>query len=146
MYHYTKFELLNAFNKIYIDVQSCIISTIIFFNILQLFRQANPKKCQNCNFDKITQKWEVMFNYLPNTTHFIHFQSVRPKKWNIRNKTNKYRWYFRSRPHQTTLLKKEKTKKHHDFSVFLFNYFNILFNIQSLMQLWFWHWLVDKRC
>ena len=33
-----------------------------------------------------------MFVYFPNTSHFIHFQSVRQKKLNIHNKTNKYRY------------------------------------------------------
>ena len=42
------------------------------------------------------QKMEIIFVYLPNTSHFMHLQSVSPKKWNIRNKTNKYRWHFRS--------------------------------------------------
>ena len=50
------------------------------------------------------QKREIIFVYLPNTSHFMHFQSVRQKKWNIHNKTNKYRWHFRSKPHQTTSL------------------------------------------
>ena len=50
------------------------------------------------------QKKEIIFVYLPNTSHFIHFQSVRQKKWNFHNKTNKYRWHFRSKPHQTTSL------------------------------------------
>ena len=36
----------------------------------------------------------------------MHFQSVRQKKGHIHNKTNKYRWYFRSKSHQTTSLKK----------------------------------------
>ena len=34
----------------------------------------------------------------------MHFQSVCQKKGNIHNKTNKYRWHFRSKPHQTTSL------------------------------------------
>ena len=34
----------------------------------------------------------------------MHFQPVRQKKWNIHNETNKYRWHFRSKPHQTTSL------------------------------------------
>ena len=50
------------------------------------------------------QKKEMIFVYLPNTSYFMHFQSVRQKKWNIHNKTNKYRWHFRSKPHQTTSL------------------------------------------
>ena len=50
------------------------------------------------------QKREIIFVYLSNTSHFMHFQSVRQKKWNIHNKTNKYRWHFRSKPHQTTSL------------------------------------------
>ena len=45
-----------------------------------------------------------MFVYLPNTSYFLHFQSVRQKKWNIHNKTDKYLWHFRSKPHQTTSL------------------------------------------
>ena len=49
-------------------------------------------------------KKEIIFVYLPNTSHFMHFQSVRQKKGNIHNKTNKYRWYFRSKFHQTTSL------------------------------------------
>ena len=49
-------------------------------------------------------KMEIMFVYLLNTSHFIHFQSVRQKKWNIHNKTNKYWWHFRSKPHHTTSL------------------------------------------
>ena len=51
------------------------------------------------------QKREIIFVYLPNTSHFMHFQSVRQKKGNIHNKTNKYRWHFRSKPHQTTSLR-----------------------------------------
>ena len=47
---------------------------------------------------------EMIFVYLPNTSHLMHFQSVRQKKGNIHNKTNKYRWHFRSKPHQTTSL------------------------------------------
>ena len=35
----------------------------------------------------------------------MHFKSVRQKKGNIHNKTNKYRWHFRSKPHQTTSLR-----------------------------------------
>ena len=50
------------------------------------------------------QKREIIFVYLPNTSYFMHFQSVRQTKWNIHNKTNKYRWHFRSKPHQTTSL------------------------------------------
>ena len=45
-----------------------------------------------------------MFVNLPNTSHFIHFQSVRQKEDNIRNQTNKNRLHFRSAPHQTTSL------------------------------------------
>ena len=80
MLHHTKFEPPNAFHKIYVNVQSCVRSMIIFIKILQIFGQANPKKIRNCDFDKITQKRKVMFVYLPNTSHFIHFQSVRQKK------------------------------------------------------------------
>ena len=50
------------------------------------------------------QKMEIIFVYLSNTSNFMHFQSVRQKKGNIHNKTNKYRWHFRSKPHQTTSL------------------------------------------
>ena len=41
-YHHTKFELPKAIHKIYMNVQSCIMSTIIFISILQFFRQENP--------------------------------------------------------------------------------------------------------
>ena len=51
------------------------------------------------------QKMEIIFVYLSNTSHFMHFESVRQKKRNIHNKTNEYRWHFRSKPHQTTSLK-----------------------------------------
>ena len=51
---------------------------------------------------------EVIFVYLPNPSHLIHFQSGRQKKWIIHNKTNKYRWHFRSKPHQTTSLNEIK--------------------------------------
>ena len=51
------------------------------------------------------QEREIIFVYLPNTSHFMHFQSVRQKKGNIHNKIYKYRWHFRSKPHQTTSLK-----------------------------------------
>ena len=54
------------------------------------------------------QKREIIFVYLSYTSHFMHFQSVRQKKWNIHNKTNKYWWHFRSKPHQTTSLIKRK--------------------------------------
>ena len=73
-------------------------------NIGATFPFSKPPKCQNHNFDKIMQNREIIFVYLPNTSHFMHFQSVRRKKGNIHNKTNKYRWYFRSKPHQTTSL------------------------------------------
>ena len=36
------------------------------------------------------QKREIIFAYLPNTSHFMHFQSVRQKKGNIHNKNNAY--------------------------------------------------------
>ena len=52
------------------------------------------------------QKMEIIFVYLYNTSHFMHFQSVRQKKGNIHNKTIKYRWHFRSKPHQATSLKR----------------------------------------
>ena len=48
------------------------------------------------------QKREIIFVYLPNTSHLMHFQSVCQKKGYIDNKTNKYRWH---KPHQTTSLK-----------------------------------------
>ena len=83
------------------NVQSCIMSTFISINIALLFRPANP---QNHNFDRNMQK-RKFFVYLPNTLHFMHFQSVRQQKGNNHNKTNKYRWHFRSKPHQTTSLK-----------------------------------------
>ena len=51
------------------------------------------------------QKREIIFVYLPNTSHFMHFQSVRQKKGDIHNNTSKYQWNFRSKPHQTTSLK-----------------------------------------
>ena len=78
------------------------MSTFISINIARLFLPANP---QNYNCDKIMQKREIIFVNLPNTSYFMHFQSVRQKKWNIHNKTNEYRWHFRSKPHQTTSLK-----------------------------------------
>ena len=31
------------------------------------------------------QKREIIFVYLPNTSHFMHFPSVRQKKWNSHN-------------------------------------------------------------
>ena len=34
-------------------------------------------------------KREIIFVYLPNTSQFMQFQSVRQKKGNIYNKTNK---------------------------------------------------------
>ena len=71
------------------------------------FPSNKPPKCQNWIFDNLRQKMEIMFVYLRNTSHFIHFQSVRQPKWNIHNKTNKYRWHFRSKPHKTTSLRVE---------------------------------------
>ena len=59
------------------------------------------------------QKREIIFVYLPNTSHFMHLQSVRQKKFNIHYKTNKYRWHFRSKPHQTTSLRKHILTVHH---------------------------------
>ena len=55
------------------NVQSRFMSTFIFINIARLFRPANPR---NHNFNKIMQKREIFFVYLPNTSHFMHFQSV----------------------------------------------------------------------
>ena len=43
MYHHTKFELLIAFHKNYMNVQSCTMSTFISNTIVHLFRQTNPK-------------------------------------------------------------------------------------------------------
>ena len=87
MYHHTKFEPPTALTKMYMNVQSCIMSTIISVNIFQFFRQTNPKNAKivilddlSCSFDTITHKREVMFVYLSNTSHFIHFQLVRQKK------------------------------------------------------------------
>ena len=37
------------------------------------------------------KKREIIFVNLPNTSHFMHFQSVRKKKWNIHNKNNQVR-------------------------------------------------------
>ena len=56
----------------YMNVQSCFMSTFISINIAPLFRPANP---QNAKI-KIMQKREITFDYLPNTSHFMHFQSV----------------------------------------------------------------------
>ena len=36
------FKLPNAFNKIYMNLQSCIMATIIYINSWQFFRQAPP--------------------------------------------------------------------------------------------------------
>ena len=47
MYHHTKFELPNAFHQIYMNVQSCIMLTFISINVVHLFCQINPPKCQN---------------------------------------------------------------------------------------------------
>ena len=80
------------------------MSVFISIDIARLFRPANPQNAKNHNFDKIMHKKEILFVYLPNASHFMHFQSVRQKKGNIHNKTNKYRWYFRSKFHQTTSL------------------------------------------
>ena len=46
MYHHTKFELPNAFQKNYMNVQSCMMSTFISINIVHLFRQTNPKNAK----------------------------------------------------------------------------------------------------
>ena len=86
------------------NVQSCFMSTFISINVARLFHPANPQNAKKYNFDKIMQKREIIFVYLPNTSQFLHFQSVRQKKWNNHNKTNKYRWHFRSNPHKTTSL------------------------------------------
>ena len=43
MYYHTKFELPNAFRKNYMNVQSCIMPTFIFINIVYLLRQTNPQ-------------------------------------------------------------------------------------------------------
>ena len=40
MYHHTK--LPSAFYKKYINIQSCIMSTFMSINIVQLLRQTNP--------------------------------------------------------------------------------------------------------
>ena len=84
----------------------CIMSTIRHSVTLIVgnFSVKQTPKCQNYSIDQITQKREVIIVYLPNTSHFIHFQSVRQKKWKVRNKINKYRWHFRSKSHQTTSL------------------------------------------
>ena len=55
-------------------------------------------------------KKRKFFVYLPNISHFMHFQSVRQRNVTFiffmnNNKTSKYRWHFRSKPHQTTSLR-----------------------------------------
>ena len=87
------------------NVQSCFMSTFISINIARLFRQSNPQNAKIIISIKLCKKKkEIIFVYLSNTSHFMHFQSVRKKKGNIHDKTNKYRWHFRSKPHQTTSL------------------------------------------
>ena len=66
------------------------MSTFISINIARLFRPANPQNAKNVISIKLCKKGGFFFVYLPNTSHFMHFQSVRQKKWNIYNKTNKY--------------------------------------------------------
>ena len=51
-----------------------------FPSILRDFSTQQTPKCKNSNFDKIMQNSEIIIVYLPNTSHFIHFQSVRKKK------------------------------------------------------------------
>ena len=46
MYPHTKFELPYAFNKNYMNVQSCIMLTFISINIVQLLRQTNPQQAK----------------------------------------------------------------------------------------------------
>ena len=77
----------------------------ISINIERLFRPANPQNAKIIISIILFQNGEIIIVYLPNTSHFMHFQSVRQKKGNIHDKTNKYRWHFRSKPHQTTSLK-----------------------------------------
>ena len=51
-----------------------------FRSIWRDFSVRQTPKCKNSNFDKIMQKREIIFVYLSNTSHFIHFQSVPKKK------------------------------------------------------------------
>ena len=44
-----------------------------FPSIWRDFSVQQTPKCKNSNFDKIMQKREIIFVYLPNTSHFIHF-------------------------------------------------------------------------
>ena len=46
MYHHTKLDLPNSFNKNYMNVQSYIMSMFISINIEHLFRQTNPQKAK----------------------------------------------------------------------------------------------------
>ena len=71
------------------NVQSCFMSTFISINIARLFRLANPQNAKIRISIKLCKKKEKKCVYLPNTSHFMHFQSVRQKKGNIHNKTNK---------------------------------------------------------
>ena len=87
------------------NVQSCFMSTFISINIARLFRPANPQMAKIIISIKVWQKKGIIFLF----TCLIHrilciFQSVRQKKGNIHNKTNEYRWHFRSKPHQTASL------------------------------------------
>ena len=106
IYHHTKFKLPCAFHKKYMNVQICYMSTFISINIARRFRPANPQNAKIIISIKLCKKRETIFVYLPNTSHFMHFQSVRQKKGNNRYKTNEYRWHFRSKPHQTTSLRR----------------------------------------
>ena len=40
------FKLPNAFHKIYMNLRSCIMATIIYNNSWQFFRQANPQNAK----------------------------------------------------------------------------------------------------
>ena len=110
------------------------------------FPSNKPPKCQNWNFDKIMQKRGILFVYLPNTSHFIHFQSVWQKKWNIHNKTNEYWWHFRSKSHQTTSLTfafkfafVHILNDHRHYTLHIYRPWPDLFNCN--LSKWPWPWL-----
>ena len=80
MYHHTKFNFPSAFHKKYMNEQSWFMSTFISNYIARLFRPANPQNAETIISIKLCKKKGNCFVYLPNTSYFMHFQSVRKKK------------------------------------------------------------------
>ena len=101
MYHHAKFELPSAFHKKYMNVQSCIMSTLMYIGIEHLFSHINPKNAKIVISLKEDPKKGKLCVYICLIYRILYIFNQIDKRNDM---TNEYQWHFGSKPHQTTSL------------------------------------------